>query len=68
MPEDYKTSKRIKYATDNWGNEDQTYLEIEWMGKTLQVEISDERISIFGPTMVVDVRAVNALEITPRKF
>lgn len=61
----YKTSKRIRFATDNWGGRDETHLEIAWGGTALMVDITDECIHIVGPGLEVKQHAVNALNITP---
>lgn len=60
----YRTSKRINFATDEWGNDPNvTHLEIQWGKHTLRIEITEEKIhvNVFGE---FNQTAVNALEIT----
>jgi hypothetical protein len=61
----YDTSKRIKFATDEWGGRDETHIEIEWNGQTLMIDITDERIRFVGCCFEVDKHSVNAMDITP---
>ena len=65
----YRTSKRIQFASDKGGNGEETHLEIEWpQGRTLMVDITDEKIHIAGPCFDVDKHSVNAMDITLHKF
>jgi len=61
----YKTSKRIRFASDTWGGQDETHLELEWCNQTLMIDITDERIHIVGPVFRANQHSVNALDITP---
>ena len=61
----YKTSKRIRFASDNWGGQDKTHLELEWHGSTIMIDITDELIHIVGPFFKANQHSINALDITP---
>jgi hypothetical protein len=64
----YRTSRRIKFACDDWGGRDETHLEIEWNGQTLMLDITEARIHIIGPCFDVQKDAVNAMDLTPHVF
>ncbi|MEK0451174.1 MAG: hypothetical protein RL088_3442 [Verrucomicrobiota bacterium] len=64
----YRTSKRINYATDSWGGQDETHLEIDWRGRSLMIDINEDRIHVVGPCFEVDKHSMNAMDITPHLF
>ena len=66
IPDYYRTSKRIKFATDDWGGDGSaTHIEIDWQGETLMVDIKDDHIHICGPIMAVKQTSINACDIVP---
>jgi hypothetical protein len=60
---DFRTSKRITFATDSWGGEPVTHLEIQWGGSTLMMDIAEEKIHLVGPCFKVTQESVNACDI-----
>jgi hypothetical protein len=64
----YKTSKRIRFASDNWGGRDETHLEIAWAGQTIMIQITDELIHIVGPIFTVNQTSLNAVDIVPGNY
>lgn len=59
----FRTSRKLPFITDTWGNEDVTHFELHHLGKTLQVTCLPDKIKINGFVKVTQT-AMNAFEIT----
>ena len=59
----FRTSRKIPFVTDSWGNQDVTHFELHHFGKTLQFTCLPDKIKVYG-FVKISQRAVNLHEIT----